>query len=74
MMRLAGGTVHIDAEIDKELFIEQATEYKSDVDESLVNKGLEFLLTKEDSHPLLAVRAYEARRFAESDEFKSLGQ
>lgn len=72
MMRLAGGTVHIDSEIDKDLFIEQATEYRENMDKNLVNKGLEFLLTKNMSHPLLAVRAYEARKFAQSDEFKKL--
>ena len=72
MMRLAGGTVHIDSEIDKDLFIEQATEYRENMDKNLVNKGLEFLLTKNMSHPLLAVRAYEARKFAQSDEFKRL--
>ena len=71
-MRLAGGTVHIDSEIDKDLFIEQATEYRENMDKNLVNKGLEFLLTKNMSHPLLAVRAYEARKFAQSDEFKKL--
>jgi len=72
MMRLAGGTVHIDSEINKDLFIEQATEYRENMDKNLVNKGLEFLLTKNMSHPLLAVRAYEARKFAQSDEFKKL--
>lgn len=72
MMRLAGGTVHIDAEIDKNLFIEQATEYRNNVDKNIVNKGLEFLLTKNDTHPLLAVRAYEAQKFAQSEEFKKI--
>lgn len=72
MMRLAGGTVHIDSEIDKELFISQANEYQQSMENDIINKGLEFLLTKNDTHPLLAVRAYEAQKFADSDEFKSI--
>ncbi len=72
MMRLAGGTTHIDSEINKDLFIEQATDYKQIVDESKVNKVLEFLLTKDSEHPLLAVRASEAQQFAASEEFRSL--
>lgn len=72
MMRLAGGTTHIDSEINKELFIAQAKDYKQTIDESKVNKVLEFLLTKDDEHPLLAVRAYEAQQFAASEEFKNI--
>ena len=60
MMRLAGGTTHIDSDINKELFIAQAVEYQQSMEKDVINKGLEFLLTKNDTHPLLAVRAYEA--------------
>ncbi len=72
MMRLAGGTVHIDSEIDKEQFALQAEEYRQSMETNKINKGLEFLLTKNDTHPLLAVRANEAKKFAESEEFKKL--
>lgn len=72
MMRLAGGTAHIDSEINKKLFIEQAIDYQQGIENSITNKGLEFYLTKNDTHPLLAVRAYEAQKFANSDEFKSI--
>ena len=72
MMRLAGGTKHIDSEINKELFIAQAEEYQKLTAENKINKTLEFILTKNNSHPLLAVRAYEAQKFAESNEFKAL--
>lgn len=72
MMRLAGGTTHIDNEINKDLFIEQATEYNNNIEKNLVNKSIEFLLTKNMTHPLLAVRAYEAQKFANSDEFKCI--
>ena len=71
MMRLAGGTTHIDSEINKDLFIAQATDYQQSMEKDIVNKGLEFLLTKNSTHPLLAVRAYEAQKFSKSSEFKS---
>lgn len=72
MMRLAGGTIHFDEEINKDIFISQAVEYRESMGKDSINKGLEFLLTKNDTHPLLAVRAYEARAFANSEEFKKL--
>lgn len=72
MMRLAGGTKHIESQVNKELFIEQAEDYQESMENGIVNKSLEFLLTRKLSHPLLAVRAYEAKKFANSDEFKNL--
>ena len=72
MMRLAGGTTHIDSEINKDLFIAQAVDYQQSVEKDIINKSLEFLLTKNNTHPLLAVRAYEAQKFANSDEFKNI--
>lgn len=74
MMRLAGGTRHIDSEIDKDLFIAQAANYQQSTEKDIVNKGLEFLLTKNNTHPLLAVRAYEAQKFASSDDFRKIAQ
>ena len=72
MMRLAGGTTHIDLDIDRELFINQAEEYIEMTDDKKINKALEYWLTRNDSHPLLAVRAYQAREWTKSDEFTSL--
>ena len=72
MMRLAGGTTHIDSEINKDLFVAQAADYQQSMADSKVNKTLEFLLTKNSTHPLLAVRAYEAQQFERSEEFKSI--
>jgi len=72
MMRLAGGTTHIDAEINKELFMMQATSYQKNIEENKIDRALEFLLTKNDTHPLLSVRAYEAKQFEKSDKFKKL--
>lgn len=70
MMRLAGGTTHISVEIDTDLFIAQAEEYKKLTEEDKVNKALEFWMTRGYTHPLLAVRAYEAKKWAESEEFR----
>ena len=72
MMRLAGGTVHIDSEIDRDLFIAQAENYHEIAAENKINKVLEYWLTRHDTHPLLAIRAYEAQKFAESEEFREL--
>jgi Zn-dependent protease with chaperone function len=69
MMRLAGGTTHIDSEIDKGLFISQAEEYKKLAEKNKINKALEFWLTKKATHPLLAVRAYEIKEFVASEKF-----
>ncbi len=72
MMRLAGGTTHIDSEIDRDLFINQAEEYQELTDDTKINKVLEYWLTRNDSHPLLAVRAYQAREWAKSEEFADI--
>ena len=72
MMRLAGGTTHIDSEINRDLFIAQAEEYKRLTEENKIDKALEYWLTCGYSHPLLAVRAFEAQKFANSEEFKSI--
>lgn len=74
MMRLAGGTRHIDSEINKELFLKQAADYQENMEQGFVNKSLEFLLTKNNTHPLLAVRAFEAQKFANSEEFKNISR
>lgn len=55
-----------------EAFLKQAEEYKEMVDDSKWNKTLEFLLFKDNSHPLNAVRAYEAREWAKTDRFKNI--
>ncbi|MCR5636170.1 MAG: M48 family metallopeptidase [Clostridiales bacterium] len=70
MMRLAGGTTHIDSEINRDLFVEQSEKYIELTKENKINKALEFWLTKGCTHPLLAVRAFEIQQFANSDEFK----
>ena len=72
MMRLAGGTTNIGYEINKDLFIAQAEEYQNMVSKNAINKTLEFLLTKDYTHPLLSVRASEVQKFANREDFKKL--
>ena len=72
MMRLAGGTTHIDEEIKKDLFIQQAVEYKELVDEKALSKAMEFLMHHNDTHPLLAVRAAEIDKWSKTEEFQKI--
>ncbi len=72
MMRLSGGTTAIPDEINEEAFISQAEAYKEMKDESKFNKFLEFIQNSDSAHPLTAVRAYEAREWEKSEEFKAL--
>lgn len=74
MIRLAGGTTHIDSEINKSLFVEQSSDYQKIIDESKVNKLFEFYLTRNFDHPLLSIRAHEAKEWSKSDSFNSIVQ
>lgn len=57
MLRLAGGSQEVAAEINSALFLQQASEYNSFIGDSKWNKMLEFLALCEASHPFLSVRA-----------------
>ena len=70
MMRLAGGTTNIGFEIDTDLFAAQADSYQEMVKEDKINKALEFMLTKNETHPLLAVRASEIKKFGMTETFQ----
>lgn len=72
MMRLAGGTTHIDEEIDKELFIQQASNYKDLVDEKFLNKAMEFFMFHNRSYPRLAIRAFEIQQWTETEKFQNI--
>ena len=71
-MRLAGYDKDIMDGANLDLFIEQANEYKSLVDESAWNKTMEFVMFKDMSHPLNAVRAYEGREWEQSERYKNI--
>ena len=72
MMRLAGGGKDIAGEIDSELFMQQAEQYKGYVGDSKWNKVLEFLALMNCSHPFLAVRAAEIRDWCNTDTFTKI--
>lgn len=71
-MRFAGFDKDIMAEPDLESFMKQAEEYKALVEDSKLNKTLEFILFQKYDHPLNAVRAYEAREWEKTERFKNI--
>ena len=71
-MRLAGWDKEIDAEVDIDAFLEQASGYQEMIQESKWNKTLEFMILSQASHPLLAIRATECGAWAQSDAFRAL--
>lgn len=70
--RLAGYDKDIGAKGNIEAFIAQAEEYIAMRDDSTWNKTLEFLMYSQNSHPLTAVRAYECRTWAQSEQFAKI--
>ena len=72
MLRLAGGGKDVDIDINRELFMQQATEYQQFVDDSTWNKVLQFLVLKDQSHPLLSVRAFDITQWCASTRFSDI--
>lgn len=71
-MRFAGADKDIHDIISKEVFLEQAKDYREMVKESKWDKTLEFLQFAYNDHPIHAVRAYEADEWGKSLEFENL--
>lgn len=71
-MRFAGCDKDIMANASVEEFMEQAKQYKELVDGSAWNKTLEFIMFQNYDHPLNAVRAYEAREWAQGERFGNI--
>lgn len=69
-MRLAGYDKNIPFAANKDSFMRQAVEYKKMIDGSAFNKTMEFLMFNRMSHPLNAVRAYECKKWSNTDSFK----
>lgn len=69
MLRLAGASDKLGLTIDREEFMNQASEYKSYVGTSTWNKILETYMLKDLDHPLLAVRAYDIEHWCNTDAF-----
>ncbi len=72
MMRLAGGTAHLDEELSVDLFVKQAADYKEMVALSKVDKAMEYLMNYDHTHPLLSVRAREILEWEKSKEYKAM--
>lgn len=71
-MRLAGFDKDISFAADLDAFMEQANDYEEMIASSNWNKALEFLTLSQADHPLLSVRAYEAREWVNSEQFAAL--
>lgn len=69
-MRLAGWDKDIIANVNKDLFMKQALEYKEMIESSKWDKTLEFLALLNATHPFTAVRAYEIDQWVKTDKFK----
>ncbi len=72
MIRLSGGPISITEKINKELYMQQAAEYKKLVAGSGWDKTLQFLAVMNNDHPFNAVRAQEITEWCESDRFKQI--
>ena len=72
MMRFAGYDKDIMDEANVEAFMEQAIEYKNLVNSDTWNKTLEFLLFRNEGHPLNVIRAYEGKEWEENERCKNI--
>ncbi len=71
-MAFAGFDKDICGEGNTEAFMEQAIEYKKMVDEDKWNKTLEFMMYSQETHPLVAVRAYECAEWTKGESFANI--
>lgn len=56
---------------NKELFIQQAINYNKYISESTWNKALECLELKDSTHPFNSIRAFEAKKWADTQQFSN---
>lgn len=66
-MCFAGYDPRFSEEADVDVFMEQAKEYVDTMKDSKVNKLIEFYMYRTITHPLTAVRAYEGKRWFETE-------
>jgi hypothetical protein len=71
LMKLAGGTRRLYAQMDKEAFLEQGREYH-ELGKDFLNQFFQMGQTLQTTHPFPAVRALEADAWAKSKEWKSI--
>ncbi len=67
--RFAGFDKNIPYDINMDAFMAQAEEYEKLMKDDSMNKTMEFMLYMNRSHPINAVRAYEARKWTQTDDF-----
>lgn len=72
MLRLAGGGKDLGLPVNRDEFITQATEYKQYIQDSTWNKVLEFMILKDQNHPLLSVRAYDIIEWCNGKDFQRI--
>lgn len=72
MMLLAGGVPNTQSKLNMDEYIRQAEAYYELSDESNLNKLMKFLVTVSEDHPLLAVRAYEVRKWCAGEDFQTI--
>lgn len=72
LLRLAGATKNLQYHIDKEMFLQQAKNYKYEMKNSKVDKVFEFIQYNQNSHPLIAYRAYELTEWCKTAHFSNI--
>ena len=72
MIRLAGGNKAITSKINKELYISQAQEYEKLIQNSALNKTLQYLVIMNQDHPFNSVRASEITKWCNSPNFQKI--
>ena len=68
-MRFAGFDKDIPYEANVDAFMKQAEEYKELIADNVWNKTLSLYLTYNRTHPINAVRAYECKKWEQSEDF-----
>ena len=58
--------------VNREEFLKQALDLKSFVNDSKSNKLLELMLVQDESHPRLAIRAYECYEWSQSAQYSGI--
>lgn len=71
-MRFAGFDKDIHEETNVQAFMSQAEEYKELISDSKWNQALEFILFKNNDHPLNSIRAYECNEWQHSTEYSKI--
>ena len=71
-MRLAGFSNNINAELNREAFMNQAKEYRNLIKDSKWDKTMEFYMLANASHPFMSVRALECTEWAASEQYRQV--